>query len=193
MKEIGIKGKLLNWVSNWLSDRTHKVKYRGVVSDTVKVKSGVPQGSVLGPILFLIYINDIEEKIICDTFKFADDTKLVGCVDDINSLHHDINALSEWCTIWQMPINVKKCHVMHIGIDNPKHKYWLSDEMLKVCTEEKDLGVIFTNDLKLHNQCLTATKKANKILGMIYRTIKNRSKKIMLNLYKSLVRPQLDY
>ena len=65
--------------------------------------------------------------------------------------------------------------------------------MLKVCTEEKDLGVIFTNDLKLHTQCLTAAKKANKILGMIYRTIKNRSKKIMLNLYKSLVRPQLDY
>ena len=178
-----------------MNDRTYKVKYRGVVSNTVKVKSGFPQGSVLGPILFLIYINDrpIEEKIICDTFKFADDTKLVGCVDDINSLQHDINALNEWYKIWLMPINVEKCHVMHIGIDNPKHKYWLSDEMLKVCTEEKDLGVVFTNDLTLHTQCLTAAKKANKILGMIYRTIKNRSKKIMLNLYKSLVRPQLDY
>jgi ribonuclease P/MRP protein subunit RPP40 len=64
---------------------------------------------------------------------------------------------------------------------------------LSVCTEEKDLGVVFSNDLKFHTQCLIAAKKANKILGLIFRTIKNRSKKIMLNLYKALVRPQLDY
>ena len=140
-----------------------------MISDKVKVKSVVPQGSVLGPILFLIYINDIEDKIKCDTFKFADDTKLVGCVDDRNNLQNDINALSDWCKTWQMPINVEKCHVMHIGTDNPKHKYWLCDEMLKVCTEEKDLGVVFTNDLKFHIQCLIAAKKANTILGMTYR------------------------
>ena len=193
LKQVGIDGKLLIWIENWISDRIHSVKYRGRISDKVKVKSGVPQGSVLGPILFLIYINDIEDKIKCDTFKFADDTKLVGCVDDRNNLQNDINALSDWCKTWQMPINIEKCKVMHIGLSNPKHSYSLSGEKLKVCKEEKDLGVIFTNDLKFNTQCLTAAKKGNKILGMIYRTIKNRTKKIMLNLYKSLVRPQLDY
>ena len=90
LKQIGIKGKLLNWIGNWLSDRTHKVKYKGMVSDAVKVKSGVPQGSVLGPILFLIYINDLEDNIKGQTFKFADDTKLVGSVDVENSLQSDI-------------------------------------------------------------------------------------------------------
>ena len=102
LKQTGIKGKLLNWIGNWLSDRTHKVKYKGMVSDAVKVKSGVPQGSVLGPILFLIYINDLEDNIKGQTFKFADDTKLVGSVDVKNSLQSDINALSEWCKNWQI-------------------------------------------------------------------------------------------
>ena len=92
-----------------------------------------------------------------------------------------------------MPLNLEKCKVMHIGKNNPIHEYMLDGVKLNVCTTEKDLGVIVTNDLKCKTQCLAAAKKGNKMLGMIYRAIKFKNKRIMLNLYKSLVRPHLDY
>lgn len=129
-------------------------------------------------------------------FKFADDTKVLGKVsseEDINSLKHDLKTLSEWSDTWQMPFNVDKCKVLHAGYSNPNAEYYLKDERLSSSEGERDLGVHITPDFKSATQCLQAAKKANSALGAIKRTMSCRKKAIILPLYKSLVRPHLDY
>jgi hypothetical protein len=196
IKAIGIEGKVLNWIQEWLKDRRQRVILNGEVSEWAEVTSGVPQGSVLGPLLFAIYINDVDEILKSKIWKFADDTKLakrVGTTKGIKELKDDLMALTKWCKDWQMEFNVKKCKVMHFGHHNLRTSYSMDGIDIVESKEEKDLGVIICQDLKVGQQCMIAAKKANQILGLIYRTIASRSKDIIIRLYKSLVRPHLDY
>ena len=124
---------------------------RGEYSEWVDVISGVPQGSVLGPILFLIYVNDIPEMVNCSIKMFADDTKLfrtVKYIDDCNILQNDLDTLSQWTNEWLLSFNVDICKVMHIGKNNPKLEYTMRTEnenkILIETREEKDLGVWIT-------------------------------------------------
>ena len=193
---IGIRGKLLGWITDWLKGRKQRVVLEGDKSDWIEVCSGVPQGSVLGPILFIIYINDIDDKIMNKIWKFADDTKILGKVktdNDREIIKNDIIKFMEWSEMWQMPFNVKKCKVMHIGNLNPKLEYEMKGEKIEVVEQETDLGIELNNQLKWDAQCRKSAKKGNQILGLIYRTFECKSKKIILSLYKSLVRPHLDY
>jgi hypothetical protein len=156
----------------------------------------VPQGSVLGPLLFIIFVNDMDQAVVSKLLKFADDTKLFGCVSDTtgaNILRDDLNALCKWSEDWQMNFNVEKCKVMHFGANNLKEQYSINSNVLTEVTEERDLGIIVQNDLKVSEQCGKVVKTANCILGMIKRTFQNKSKDIILPLYKSLVRPHLEY
>jgi len=192
----GIDGQVLQWIQNWLSDRKQRVVLNGQFSDWREVLSGVPQGSVLGPLLFVIYINDIDESVGSKILKFADDTKIylnIKSPEDIANLQSDLCNLVSWSKDWQMLFNVDKCKVMHIGYNNKKAEYVMDGVKLERVTEEKDLGVIFSEDLKWEKQCSGAVSKANKILGMIKRNFVDRSKEIVLPLYKSLVRPHLEY
>jgi len=160
------------------------------------VLSGVPQGSVLGPSLFIIYINDIDSSVLNRLSKFADDTKLYSCVSSqsqIESLRNDLASLFKWSMDWQMLFNLDKCKVMHFGRSNIKADYRMGGKVLEVVTEERDLGIIVQNDLKVSQQCAKAVKTANRVLGMISRTFVTRSKDVVLQLYKSLVRPHLEY
>jgi len=192
----GIDGKILQWIENWLSNRKQRVVLNGQFSDWRDVLSGVPQGSVLGPLLFLIYINDIDESVGGRILKFADDTKVYNKMrsdEDIASLQSDLCNLVAWSKEWQMLFNVEKCKVMHIGYNNMKAEYFMDGVKLEHVTEEKDLGVIISEDLKWEKQCSSAVSKANRILGMIKRNFVDRSKETVLPLYKSLVRPHLEY
>jgi hypothetical protein len=196
LKEIGVQGKVLDWIAEWLRGRKQRVVVDGEESEWEDVLSGVPQGSILGPLLFLIYINDIDIGIMSSILKFADDTKMYGKVDTnkgIETLRKDLEALNEWSEKWQMSFNVEKCKVMHFGINNARVEYRMKERKLAETTEEKDLGVIVSNDLKVGKQCEKAAKKGNQILGLIKRTIISREKKVILNLYKTLVRPHLEY
>lgn len=168
----------------------------GSYSGWIDVISGVPQGSVLGPLLFLIYINDIDVGVISKISKFADDTKLCGMVDDVEGsriLEKDLKTLFEWSEDWQMLFNIEKCSVMHTGKRNSNYIYEMGGKVLKTIDEERDLGVIIHKSLKPSRQCVEAAKKGNKILGMIKRTIVSRDKETMVGLYKTLVRPHLEY
>ena len=118
LDSIGIKGEVLEWVKKWLSSRTQKVTIRNESSEWNQVNSGVPQGSVLGPILFLVYINDLEKGLISKINKFADDTKLaraVGNKEEIKDLQNDLSKIVTWSEEWQMQFNVNKCSVIHLG------------------------------------------------------------------------------
>ena len=168
---LGIQGRILNWVGEWLSGRKQRVVLNGRCSSWGQVTSGVPQGSVLGPILFLIFINDID--IACEVTgayikKFADDTKcyqIVECEGDRVKFQTMLDNLSQWSSDWQMLFNTDKCHVLHIGKKNPEFVYRWENGTLETTEEEKDVGIIISKTLKPSLQCAKAAKKANQVLG----------------------------
>ena len=196
VKAVGVKGKILNWIRNWLKDRSQRVVINGECSDWVNVSSGVPQGSVLGPLLFLIYINDLDNGVFSTISKFADDTKLGNRAyvrSDVEKLQKDLNLIVRWADKWQMQFNLSKCKVMHLGCHNLRVEYTMKGQVLDVVKLEKDLGVLVSDDFKVTKQCADACKKANRVLGYIARNFTFKSKEIILPLYKSLVRPLLEY
>ena len=196
VRALGIDGPAANWIESWLGNRRQRVVVNGQVSEWSPVTSGVPQGSVLGPLLFIIYVNDMDDGITAKISKFADDTKLgmnVAKQENIEELQEDLKRLGEWSDKWQMPFNVEKCKVMHTGHRNPHAQYDLLGGRLESTETEKDLGVVISSDLKFSKQCIEAEKKAQRILGYIKRQFGFRNKEIVLSLYNSLVRPHLEY
>jgi len=120
------------------------------------VLSGVPQGSILGPILFLIYISDLDNRITNCILKFADDTKIFSAVNTAENcakLQEDLTTLLQWSREWQMLLNVGKCKVMHAGRNNVLHEYQMEGETLEAVQQERDLEIIITKDMKASQQC----------------------------------------
>ena len=138
MRSHGIRGKILDWITEWLKGRKQKVGIRGVLSDWVEVLSGVtvPHWSVLGLLLFLIYINDLEFGIDNWILKFADDTEIFTRITDNNdwhSLQDDLTKLTTWSEKWQMLFNTSKCKVMHIGkLQKNIHIIWIISSLKKL-------------------------------------------------------------
>ena len=121
LKSHGMRKSIINWIEQWLTDRRQRVVVDGEVSSWKPILSGVPQGSVLGPILFLVYINDLEEGVTGKILKFADDTKLFRQVKEIGDnffLQEDIDKLVRWSEKWQMLFNFGKCKCLHAGPGN---------------------------------------------------------------------------
>ena len=192
----GIKNNLLIWLKNFLSDRTQAVVINNQSSSTKNVTSGIPQGSVLGPILFLMYINDISENIDSFIKIFADDTKIfkaITCKSDNESLQSDLDRLVAWSNKWQLPFNVAKCKIIHFGTKNSNAKYQMENTQVEVDTIEKDLGITFDNRMKFSNHVHAIVAKANSRVGILRRNFCNLTPDIFLPLYKSLVRPLLEY
>ena len=193
---LGIRGLIERWITAWLSNRRQRVVINGKRSGWSPVTSGVPQGSVLGPLLFLIYINDLDVQVISRLAKFADDTKLGTDAADpeaVRVLQNDLAIIGEWSEKWQMPFNLDKCHVLHVGNANLKAQYTLLGSNIVETTCEKDLGVLVSSDFKFTAQCLEAEKRAQKILGYIKRQFQYRNERTVLTLYNALVRPLLEY
>ena len=201
LESYGVSGSLLGWIQDFLSDRTQYVKINGHVSDRCEVSSGVPQGSVLGPTLFIYFINDLPDMTKCKTKIFADDTKAYTEVtEDSESrqfLQCCIDSLVTWADTWLMKFNSSKCKVMHLGKHNPNHVYYIRDgynySQLDTTSVEKDLGVYVDNKLNFDTHVTTIVKKCNKLSGMIVRTITHKDKDIMVPLFKSLIRPVIEY
>ena len=146
----------------------------GEISSWKSVLSGVPQGSVLGPILVLVYINDLEEGVTGSMFKFADDTKLFRKTKEIGdkqNLQDDIDKLVKWSEKWQMLFNFGKCKCLHTGPGNTGMNYEMGGTILSKTVKEKDLGVTMNANMKVSEQCRIAASKGNQILGMIWRNI----------------------
>ena len=197
LEAAGVRGKLLLWLKDWLAGRKQRVVVGGETSKWLPVDSGTPQGTVLGGPLFDVYIDDIDLIVLfCLLLKFADDTKMAKAIKskaDSEMFQTDINNLSEWAKNWAMVFNQDKCKIMHIGRNNPRNKYYMNGVELSVTEEEKDLGIWMDNTLKPGLQCSKAAADANRMLGMILKSFHYRTKQTLIPLYKTLVRPKLEF
>lgn len=170
----------------------------GELSDSTRVISGVPQGSVLGPILFLFYINDLPQSLQSNVRLFADDTLLyltIHSLADTRILQSDLLKLEHWEKRWSMEFNPDKCEVLRVtrGHQPIIVDYVLHGKALKVVDHAKYLGVIFTSDFRWNKHVLAVTKKANQTLGLLRRNLKIKSTSLKSTAYKTLVRPLLEY
>lgn len=199
LQQAGITGKVFNWIQAFLQSREMRVVVNGHCSSWTQVISGVPQGSVIGPLLFLIYVNDLPDWIKSEMRMFADDTKvwkkiteLKDCID----LQEDLTRLQHWSNTWLLQFHPEKCKVMHVGHKH-RFQYRITQSnqtyILNETEEEKDLGIIVTNNLSASTQCAEAAKKATRILGMVRRQFKNMDKECFILLYKTFIRPHLEY
>ena len=195
-----IHGNVLSWITDFLSDRSQFVSINDFCSSTIKVTSGVPQGSVLGPSLFIYFINDLPSVCTTLTKIFADDTKVythVSSPQDCTNLQNTLNSLTDWSDKWLLKFNSEKCCVLHLGKDNTKHDYFMKEgdqvNILTKTTCEKDLGVYVDCDLKFNVHIKNQVKKARSIAGVINSNIINKTSNVMIPLFKSMIRPILEY
>ena len=199
LEYYGIEHQTRKWVEGFLKDRTQKVLINGESSDEVPVASGVPQGSVLGPVLFLIYINDLPDYVQNSTVRlFADDCILYRQIEtrqDCIMLQADLKNLETWEQHWLMSFNAAKCSVMSVTLKRNiiLHDYVLHNDLLDRVTSTKYLGVTIESKLKWHIHVNEICKKANKTLGLLKRNLKVASPKLKEKAYHTLVRPVLEY
>ena len=162
LKSHGMGNSIVNWIEQWLTDRRHRVVVDGEVSSWKSVLSGVPQGSALGPILFLVYINDLEEVVTGKILKCADDTKLFTKTKEIGDkqkLRDDIDKLVKWSEQLQMSFNFGKCACLQAGAGNTGVNYEIGGTILSKTVKEKDLGVTMNVNMKVSEQCRIAASK----------------------------------
>ena len=198
METKGISGRVLNWVGNWLTGRPQAVKVGCSRSENCEVKSGVPQGSVLGPPLFTIFIDDLDDYAtpIDLLSKFADDTKGVQEINgdnDREKLQTTLNNLVKWAKDWGMQFNVEKCKIMHVGKNNPQYEYEMDGIKLKVVEQEKDIGVTVHNSLKPGAHCKKISDTANAVLNQLAKNFHFRDRHIFKKLYVQYVRPHVEF
>ena len=175
LKAYGIGESMINWLQAWLTDRRQRV---------------------LGPILFLIFINDLNDDLSSKVLKFADDTKVFRTVKtdtDKETLQDDLTKLVKWSEKWQMLFNFGKCKCIHIGQGNVSKEYFMGNTILGTSVKEKDLGVTVSANMTVSEQCELAAAKGNQIFGFIRRNITYMDKTVIIPLYKAIVRPHLEY
>ena len=190
LQHYGIQGPLLNWLESFLT--------QGQTSSQCPVTSSVPQGTVLGPLLFLLYINDLPDNVQSSVRLFADDALLYGIVAsdaDCDLLQSDLRRLESWQYHWQMEFNPSKCKIVTISRKNnpPQRKYVFCGVELEQVDSFQYLGVTISNKLKWSAHVSMIAAKANKSLGTIQRNLWNCSKNVKEIAYTSLVRPKLEY
>jgi hypothetical protein len=201
LKSYGVGGNLLEWLRNLHSDRTHSTRVGTSVSASCKLVSGVVQGSVIGPLLFLTFINElieIMERYGVKIKMFADDAKLyaeIVSIIDVNKLQQALNALSEWAREWQLCLSIEKCCVLNVGnislsVNNNFH---IANNVLPIVNSCRDLGVIVSSNLSPRLHINSIVLKAHQRVNMILKCFISRDIVTLQRAFTVYVRPLLEY
>lgn len=197
LRQLNLDHKLLTWLEFFLINRSQFVSANDLTSEPRSVHSGVPQGSVLGPLLFLIYINDLASTVSSHIHLFADDCVLfreITCDNDIICLQSDLNAISVWCEAWRMELNINKCKLMHVSRKPCQlPKYCLNNIPLDPVSSYKYLGIHISHDLTWTAHTTYVINNANRMLGYLRRNFARASSSLKLLLYTTLIRSKLEY
>ena len=205
LNRLGLHSSLLQWFESFLTGRQMRVCVRGETSNLRDVKSGVPQGSILGPLLFLVYINNIASHLRSSYVIFADDLKLYACVSRqtlgtmpsaIPGIQSDIDLLISTALSWGLRMNVKKCAVLRFSRhsrDLAPPTYYLDGQAIPVVEKHKDLGVLVDNQLKFHDHIREVAQKAGGLAHSFLKSTVSRSPEFMLFLWTTHVRPVIEY
>lgn len=194
----GISGKVLAWIKAFLSGRTQRVRVDDALSSEVPVTSGVPQGSVLGPILFLIYVNDIVDVTAGAACSlFADDAKVSVRCDKHTAtdpaLLQALTKIQEWSKTWQLSLSLPKCQIFCFGAAVSQPHYEIDGVALEVTADIKDLGVFLSSSAKSSYQCAEVAKKGLAKVAHIFRCFRTRNRKFLLDMFRVYVRPIVEY
>ena len=202
LTRFGISGALLSWITDYLSDRSQSVRIFRHLSIPKDVKSGVIQGSVLGPVLFLMFINDLDPCLRNSlVVKYADDVKLAtsSCRNHedekvaIRNLQSDLDCIQLWSTQNGIALNPRKCKVMTFGTTSVLDQFLVNGDSLEQVNNFKDLGILVSSPLSFNGHVASICLTANRKLGVIKRSFLSRDPKLILTLYKLLVRPSLEF
>ena len=199
--QFGIVGNNLSWFRSYLSDRFQRVVISGIESDWAPVTSGVPQGSILGPSLFLMFVNDIPPSLSsCESLMFADDLKIfkrISSVNDCVDLQFALNCLFSWCSKWKMTLNTEKCFYVNFSFKrahNIEFDYMIDNCILQPVKHIKDLGVHFSYNMCFSLHIASIVKKSFRMLGFVRRVLKPfKDVNVLKIMYNSYVRANLDY
>ena len=199
LDNYGIRGSTLDWIQDFLSNRSQTVVCEGTKSPPAAVVSGVPQGTVLGPLLFLAYINDMPGTVKSTIRLFADDALVyrnINSIEDSAELQKDLNELQQWEAEWQMEFNPDKCEVLRLTQKKKNiinYNYSIHGQTLQTVEEAKYLGVTLDSKLSFNPHIEKICKKANHTRAFVHRNTKNCPRHIKVAAYNTLVRPQLEY
>ncbi len=199
LNKAGIKGKLFRWFGSYLSERSQRVLMKGQHSSWGHIEAGVPQGSVLGPLLFLIYINDLTDIVNCNIKLFADDTTLYLVFDDdveaTQCMNNNLDNVKQWSNTWFVNFNPRKTEAMVItGKSDKSYLPLIFDNTpLRNVNEHKHLGVVFNEKLTWSSHIDSLLKNVGRLKdSMLY--LKNRIDRSTLDhIYKVFIRPKLKY
>jgi hypothetical protein len=194
----GIRGNIYMWIQAFLNNRTQQVVVDGEVTSEATVDSGVPQGSVLGPLLFLLFINDLPSSVCSNVRLFADDCIIyreIHSARDTQILQDDLNNLEEWEKKWKMSFNVDKCHIMHVSKSRQTNmaKYTLHNQPLSPVQQATYLGIELSSNLSWTHHINKITSKASQNLGFLKRNFHSAKPETKAAAYRSIVRPTLEY
>ena len=198
LESSGVCGKLLAWIAAFLSGRQQCVVVEGFQSDWSAVVSGVPQGSVLGPILFLVFINDVTDDPVnkVSLSLFADDLKLYSSIDksdDCLSLQCALDKLAAWSSEWQLNVNIEKTYILHIGSINSCAKYYYNGNEVKSCTSIRDLGVTVDSKMNFDRHIENIVRDAYIRVGVLFNGFISRDLNLMKKAYTTFIRPVIEY
>ena len=200
LMKYGVEGANLRWIQNFLNARRQKVRIGDCLSDPIAVESGVPQGGVLSGLMFILYMNDLPDCLkYCKISMYADDAKLYAPITNksaVTAVQQDLDSLSAWCRTWRMRLNAEKCFFLHYVPQNQNKmypSYFLEGVALARRENASDLGVIIEDDFKFHAQVSAACKKATTQINTIRRTFMSRNPKFLESMFKTYVRPHLEY
>ena len=203
LEAFGFDQLIIKWVEAFLNDRRQRVVLGDVMSSWEAVMSGIGQGTSIGPLLFIIFINDMTTKFKHPCKLFADDSKLISVIRNISDCHQlqtDLDEAVQWSRVWKMEFNNDKCKVMHLGRKNRiLTTYSLLETQndqrtdLQTTSLERDLGIHISSDLKWHHHSKIAANKALAVLGILQRSFSYWTTDTIKPLFNTFVRPHLEY